>query len=265
MIYKMMLFTRSTYIGIDPTAGEKPFSYAALDQDLNLLALGSGSVDEILAFAAGQNHAIVAICSPRQPNLGIMAKRETRQNLSPMPASGRWMNFRVADYLLRQHRITIPQTPSEQELCPQWMQSGFMLYQRLMGLGYSIYPLDEAERQVVEVYPHASFAILLGVLPFQKHSLEGRLQRQLVLHENHLQLPDPMRVFEEITRYRLLKGILPLENLLSAGELDALVGAYTAWKAGTAPDQVVLLGDELEGQITLPAELKETYDAGANS
>jgi hypothetical protein len=260
----MELFSKATLIGIDPTAGEKPFAYAALDQDLRLLALGTGSVDEVLAFTAGQRQAVVAICSPRQPNLGVMAKREVRQNLSPMPSSGRWLNFRLADFLLRQHHITIPQTPSNVEACPQWMRNGFQLYQRLAELGYALYPSEQAERQMLEVYPHAAFSVLLGVLPFQKNTLEGRIQRQLILHEQRLQVPDPMRVFEEITRHRLLKGMLALDDLLLPGELDALVGAYTAWKAAIHPDQVILLGDEEEGQIILPAALKEIYYAGVN-
>ena len=45
-----MFYTNSTFIGIDPTAGEKPFVYAALDHELRLLALGHGSIDDILGF-----------------------------------------------------------------------------------------------------------------------------------------------------------------------------------------------------------------------
>ena len=254
-----MLFTNSTFIGIDPTAGEKPFSYAALDRDLRLVALGNGGVDDILAFCAGQSAAVVAVCAPRQPNQGKMARREVRQSLSPMPASGRWMNFRVADYLLRQHAVTIPQTPADEDACPQWMRNGFLVYRRLADQGYVLYPQEGAERQMFEVYPHAGFAALLGVSPLSKHSLEGRMQRQLILLERRINVHDPMRIFEEFTRHRLLKGILPLENLLRSGELDALLGAYTAWKAAQRPDQVVFLGDPEEGQVVLPCALKESY------
>jgi predicted RNase H-like nuclease len=67
-------------------------------------------------------------------------------------------------------------------------------------------------------------------------------------------------MFEEITRHRLLQGILPVNDLCSPGELDALVGAYTAWLAATKPDQITLLGDPDEGQIVLPVpELKAHY------
>ena len=115
-------------------------------------------------------------------------------------------------------------------------------------------------RQSLEVYPHACYAGLVGHLPLPKHTLEGRLQRQLVLYECRLNIPDPMSLFEEITRHRLLQGILPLENLYSPDELDALVAAYTAWLAGTNAEQVSLLGDPEEGYMVLPvAELKNRY------
>jgi predicted RNase H-like nuclease len=69
-----------------------------------------------------------------------------------------------------------------------------------------------------------------------------------------------MLYFEEITRRRILKGVLPVENLLNPNELDALVAAYTAWLAATHPDQVSVLGDKVEGQIVLPTpELSERY------
>ena len=255
-----MLFNQMTFIGIDPTAGQKPFCYAALDHELRPIALGAGRLDEILAFSAGQRQAVIAVCSPRRPNQGVMTRQEVRQQLNPLPASGRWVDFRLADYLLRQRNIVIPQTPSDLSVCPKWMQMGFSLYTHLEKLGYRTYPIDGAELQTLEVYPHASFTVLMKKIPFPKYTLEGRLQRQLVLYENNIRLPDPMRFFEEITSHKLLKGILPTENLYSAGELDALVAAYTAWLAVTRPKDVLLLGDAQEGQIVLPTgELEFHY------
>ncbi|MFC1879320.1 DUF429 domain-containing protein [Chloroflexota bacterium] len=255
-----MLFTEATFIGIDPTAGERPFSYAALDHELKLLAMGSGDIDSLLAFCAGQESALVAICSPQRPNQGLMKREDYRQSLSPPPNPGRWMDFRVVDYLLRQHNIRIPQTREQESNCPKWMQMGFALYRRLGQFGYKSFPLQDARRQYLEVYPYASYAAMLDVLPLQKHSMEGRLQRQLVLYELGLNLPDPMRFFEEITRHRLMHGILPLDRLHTAGELDALVGAYTAWKTAKQPEAIMLLGDAVEGQIVMPVPaLKERY------
>ncbi len=255
-----MFFSPTTFIGIDPTAGQKPLVYAALDDDLRLLALGRGAMDEVLAFVAGQRQAVAAVCSPRQPNQGLMAQDDVRAELSPPPRPGRWIDFRVADYLLRQHNISIPQTNADPKKNPNWMQMGFTLHRRLESLGYPPYPATGSSRQCLEVYPHASYTVLLGQLPFPKYTLEGRLQRQLVLHDREVKVPDPMLVFEEITRHRLMRGILPLDTIYSAGELDALVAAFTAWLSVTHPEQITALGVVEEGQIVLPAaELKAHY------
>lgn len=255
-----MFFERTTFLGIDPTAGRKPFVFAALDGDLRLLALGQGEMDEVLAFVAGQRQAVVAVCAPRQPNLRFMQKDEVRQQLIPPPKPGRWTNFRVAEYLLRQHNISSPRTPSREKDCPKWMRMGFTLFKRVEGLGYRTYPAEEGQHISLEVYPHASFTTMLGLVPFPKYTLEGRLQRQMALHEHKVNVSDPMRFFEEITRHRLLKGVLPDESIYSPGELDALVAAYTAWNAVLHPEQVTCLGHPEEGQIVLPVnELKKRY------
>ena len=75
-----MFFTNTTFLGIDPTAGHKPFSYAALDSNRRLLALGRGSLEEVLAFAAGQNQALAAVCAPRRPEPGVDGARRVARN-----------------------------------------------------------------------------------------------------------------------------------------------------------------------------------------
>ena len=114
--------------------------------------------------------------------------------------------------------------------------------------------------QLLEIYPHGAYTVLLKKIPFLKKTLEGRLQRQLLLHSLAVDVPDPMRVFEEITRYKVLQGELPLEGLFSVEELEALIAAYLAWKAASEPDEICLVGDSREGQIILPVkELKPKY------
>lgn len=256
-----MFSANVTFIGIDPTAGQKPFTYAALDQSLHLLALGEGSIDDILAFVGGQRQAYAAVCAPRQPAQGLMERPEVRERLSPPPRPGRYTGFRLAEYQLRQHNIGCPKTPTNEDDCPGWIRMGFSLYKRLEQIGYCPYPSAGASLQWLEVYPHAAYCALLGVAPFPKHSLEGRIQRQLALEEVDLHVPDAMRLFEEITRHRLLQGLLPLGDLYSAAELDALVAAYTAWQAANHPDEITLLGDSEEGLIILPIqELKRKYE-----
>jgi hypothetical protein len=255
-----MFSSYSTFIGIDPTAGQRPFTYAALDGDLNLLALGKGSFNDILAFLGGQHKAWVSIAAPQRPNQGVLERPEVRQSLSPVPRPGRWKNSRLLEYELRQRNILCPQTPADESSCPAWMRMGFSLYRRLEAQGYCPYPSPDSSLQFLEVYPYASFCALLGLLPLPKNTLEGRIQRQLILHDKNLDIPDPMDFFEEITRYRLLQGKLPLGELFEQEELDALVAAYTAWLAATHPEQVSILGHTEEGQLVLPgAELKRRY------
>lgn len=286
-----MFSANTTFIGIDPTAGQRPFAYAALDKDLHLLALGLGSMDDVLAFVAGQHHACVAVAAPPRPNQGVIRRPEVRALLSPPPRPGRWVNFRLAEFLLRQHQISSPQTPDLESDCPGWMRMGFALFSRLESLGYLPYPArpappepapeqaaaamaqpaqmqlelgfnaaPPAPLQWLEVYPHACFCSLLGLTPFPKYTLEGRIQRQLILYEQEMHIPDPMRLFEEITAHRILQGQLPLQDLYSPGELDALAAAFTAWKAANHPGEVTLMGDPQEGQVVLPVkELKPHY------
>lgn len=249
-----------TFIGIDPTAGQKPFTYAAIDQDLKLLALGSGSMDEVLAFVGGQRQAYAAVCAPRRTSQGVMGRSDVREQLSPPPKPGRWSGFRLSEYQLRQHNISCPKTPDKEEDCPGWMRMGFTLYRRLEQIGYCTYPSQEAPLQWLEVYPHAGYCALLGVTPFPKYTLEGRIQRQLALDQAEVRVPDAMRLFEEITRHRLLQGLLPLDDLYSPAELDALLAAYTAWLSANQPGDVTLLGHPEEGQIVIPVrELKHKY------
>lgn len=254
-----MFANQTVYIGIDPTSGVRPMTYAALDEDLNLLALQQADMDTVLAFIGGQQQALVAVSAPRRPNQGVIRQPEVRARLSPPPRPGRWDDFRLVEYQLRRHHISCPKTPAQEEACPTWMQRGFLLYHRLEGLGCLPYP-GQGALQWVEVYPHACYCVLLGQVPFPKNTFEGRLQRQLILYERGLDIPDGMEVFEEMTRHHLLKGVLPLTGLYSPAELDALVAAYTACLAARRPEQTHLLGDGSEGQVLLPVnELKSRY------
>jgi hypothetical protein len=170
-----MFFTHSTFLGIDPTAGQRPFSYAALDSNLHLLALGQGSMEEVLAFAGGQRQAFAAVCAPRQPNQRLMERPEVRERLSPAPRPGRWADFRLAEYELRQRNINCYKTPADESACPHWMQAGFTLYRRLEGLGYQAYPTAGQALQSLEVYPRLLLRAA-GQTPLPKNTFEGRIR-----------------------------------------------------------------------------------------
>lgn len=256
--------TDTVFIGIDPTAGKRPMNYAVLKAELGAIVLeAAGGLMEVLSAVQVYPAAVVAVDAPQSPNAGLMASAEYRARLSPPPAAGRWLGYKVSEYLLRQRGIGLYATPTDEAAAPGWMQVGFQLYAGLRAAGFERYqPGSAAPRQVLEVHPHACFTVLLGHLPTPKNLLEGRLQRQLVLYRAGLGVPDPMAALEELTAHHLLAGSMELPGLLSHDALDALAAAYTAYLASTAPEQVTPIGDSEEGEIILPVapgELKPSY------
>ncbi|MEN4042150.1 MAG: hypothetical protein ROW52_02535 [Anaerolineaceae bacterium] len=242
-----MDLTRTVFIGIDIAAGRRGFTYAALDLDRQLLALCQGDLQEMSSYTAGQSAAYAAIGSPQAPNKGLPAASLAQQaGLFPLPEV-KSAPMRLAEHELLQRGMYPTKTPGSV------VRQGFDLYHHLRTMGYQPYPSNAAPRQYLETPPEAAYTSLLGVAPFPAGTLESRLQRQLVLYEHKLPVKDAMYFLEEVTRHRLLKSILPLEQIHSGAELNAMALAYTAWLAAIRPDQVMRLGDSSEGEIVLPA------------
>jgi hypothetical protein len=254
-----MLFTDAVYVGIDPASGRKAFAYAALDRDLRLVTLADGEMEDLAAFLGAQKSALVAVNAPSHVNCGVVRRKLEAMSLTPGMHQIRGADIRLAEYELRERGILITGTPGRAELCPGWIQAGFGLYHKLSNMGFRPFPAGEAAYQWVETQPHACFCVMMEQVPLPKSSLEGRLQRQLVLYDRGLQLKDPMGFFEEITTYKLLKGQLPMELVYSPEMLDVLVAAYTAWLAAHEPERLCYVGEEEEGRIALPGVLKAKY------
>lgn len=104
-------------------------------------------------------------------------------------------------------------------------------------------------KQWLETNAQDCFRALIGQNPLPRRALEGRLQRSAILYEQGLQIRDPVEIFEEITRYKMAQGILPLEDIYSSKELDALIAAYVAWLAANSPGQTVA-----KGEFVLPVQ-----------
>jgi hypothetical protein len=253
-----MLSEKTNFIGIDLSGGFHPFTYASLDEERKLLILATGGVEEILEYLTTQQALVVAINAPPHPNNGLVRKKLEKQN--PSPGHLRGVDMRVVEYELRELGISVSPTLSKTENCAAWMQTGFNFYHELERAGFRPYPSESSSHQWLETHPHAAYCTLLGKLPLPKPTLEGRLQRQLAIHEQDIGIKDPMEFFEEITRHRLLNGILPMELVYGPEELDALMAAFIAYQAAMQPADVKWIGDPQEGQIVLPvSELKRTY------
>jgi hypothetical protein len=246
------------FVGVDPTAGRHPFTFASLDIDRQLVALAAGDLEDLLAFLTETQAVVVAVNAPPRPNRGLVRKKLEMQNVAAGQLRG--SDLRLVESELRERGISVLPTPSRPEICPAWMQMGFDLYRCLAEIGYQQFPSEKAPLQFLETHPHAAFCALLGQSPLSKPTLEGRLQRQAALYEQGVGIKDPMGFFEELTRRKLLHGVLPMEMIYAGEELDTLMAANLAYCAGNCPRDMILIGDKEEGQIALPvAVLKDRY------
>lgn len=255
-----MLFDTRLFVGIDLCGGRKPCIWAALGKNGRLAALQDGELEDALAFLGGLPGSLTAVNAPPRPSQGLVRQQGIRQTLPPLRAAGRSLEMRLAEHLLRERGINVALTPSRRELCSNWMQMGFEFYRRIESLGFKSFPDPEASHVWLETQPHAIFCALLEQTPLPRPTVEGRLQRQLVLYEQGLNIRDPMDYFEELTRHKLMKGALPLEQVYTPEQLDALAAACAAWLLSRHPERSLVLGDPSEGQIILPvSELKARY------
>lgn len=248
------------YFGIETSGSIKPYTVAAVSAHGKLLSVKNMDRDGLIAAVSSHPNAVIAVNSPARPNTGLVRQEEIRKHLKPLHFSGRNQDMRLAEYKLKEHGINVLMTPSRRELCSNWVQNGFAIYEKLGELGFAGYPQAGVPLQILEAHAQATFCTLAGTQPLPRLSIEGRIQRQLLLFEEGLNLKDPMEFFEEVTRHKLMKGIMPTELIHTPEELDALAAALVAYRAGEGSDKLIAVGDPVEGQIFLPvAGLLESY------
>lgn len=242
------------YVGIDllRSAGRqsRAYVYAALDEARELIALGTGNRDEVLAYLGGQAAAHVVIAAPRSPNTGCVNDPNAYPE-GQTPTKHR-VNARLCEFLLQQGGLSIESTPDKVKQCHGRVQKGFDLYRKLGAFGYTPYPDAESDHLLLETHTEGIFWRWLGGKHPLPDSLEGRIQRQLILFDQKLPVADAMDFFLEVTRYKLIQGDLPDQDILPFDELNALAAAQIAWLAAQHPDRLDLIGDPDEGQIVLP-------------
>lgn len=177
----------------------------------------------------------VELSSGRKPV--IFAALDDNLNVLPME---NWAIAESLDCLERYKNIwlciNLHSLQREQELYTEFKK-------RIGQAGFKPRSRKGNPRQWLETNAQDCFHVLVGQNPLHRRTLEGRLQRSAILYEQGLQIRDPVEIFEEITRYKLVQGIFPLEDIYSSKELDALMAAYIAWMAVNSPGQIVVTGE----------------------
>jgi hypothetical protein len=247
------------FAGVDPSSGARNMTVAALSRRLEVHFIRSLAVEETAAELAGWSEISVAIGGPLRVYPPFAAA------LSPSgkaPRRGKSDRAREAEAEIRRRGIPIRRLPAEEGAAPASVRAGFRLARGLSERGFLEGAAEhESPQFLMETRPAACAAALLGRIPFARATLEGRIQRQLLLLRERVALPDPMDSLEEMTAHHLLSGRLALRGICKPEELDALLAAFTAWRAFCQPEAVTWLGREADGWICLPGKpLLEKYE-----
>ena len=250
------------FIGIDVTTGKKPIKFAILDKRLHVLKTGAVTLEKATEIVLSYPQSVCAVDSPSGENKGFLDQPDFREKVGLPPHSGSYNTYRLCEYEIRRRFISIYNTPLEAEKARKWIKTGWQFYKNLREEGFVDYP-QRGSRQIIETHPQAGFTVMLKKRPYRKAGLEGRLQRQLVLYQEGVDVPDPMYILQEWTRHSLINGELPFSDIHTHYMLDALMAAYTAFICDVEPENTVAVGDTIEGQILLPTKtLLDSYRSG---
>jgi predicted nuclease with RNAse H fold len=231
--------TAERFAGID--VGARRYHVSLLSSSAELLVCGSFATASVTAEWIGTqipDSGVVAVDAPLRTAEGLLLDPEYRATISPPPPEGRYLNYRECDYQLIRRRLPLYQVPVRYSDCPAWMRAGFAVYDALLATGrWSLFDGDPSGNRLLEVYPFAAFAVLLGQIPPAKGTRAGRAARIAALTS------------------RLAAGS-DLDNF-GHDELDATAAAITALtlRQGTA----TWVGNPREALMVLPGKLKETY------
>jgi len=242
-----------SYIGVEVSPDKDyPFTFALMDDELTIRSIGRGDLSDAFSFLAGQDSALAAVNTPSATNKGIIKREEIRRQLTPKSHLARWANLRLVEYELAERGISVTKTPDSKKNIPKWMALGFQFFKELENIDFEPYPSLIAPKQFFESHGEACFWNLLRHAPLEKGTLEGCLQRQVVLRMCGVNIPDAMHFFREITQHRLLSSQLPVDDIYTNPELNAIASGFTAWLAVNHPEKTVKAGHAEEGFVFLP-------------
>ncbi len=245
------------FAGVDLSTSRRGLTVALLSSRLDVLSVKRQLPEDAVAEFSARPGIAVALGGPLRCVTNPVAD-PPGEDVQPKSAARR---TRAADADLSRRGINVRRAPIQESDAPAWMRCGFDLARQLAARGFAEGKDASAEARVLlETHPAACASVLLGRLPYGRGTLEGRIQRQLALLRERVALPDPMDALEELTAHHILSGRMELRGIYETGELDALLAAFTAWRAYAHPDSVSWQGDDADGWMCLPGKnLLEKY------
>ena len=175
-------------IGIDCTSGRQAFTYAALDEELRVVKLAEHELDDLVASLDEPDSAAVAVNAPSHVNAGIVRRRAEAAKRGSQSIRG--AELREAEHELHGRGISVGGDAAHGGTVPGLGST------RLRALPSARDPSIQAisvrwgpAPMVGNTSPRRFFAFCWVGRPLARPTLEGRLQRALVLYR--ARCPDP--------------------------------------------------------------------------
>ena len=207
-------------LGIDVGVG-KGLDLVGLDERrMPLLVMARASLEDVSRVVREYRPDVIAIDSP--PSWAATGKsRLTEKELAR----------------LNIHAFRTPSSDHGSGRQFDWMRSGMDVFALVATLGYPLFNGGSFRRRAIEVFPHATAAVLTGCLP-----------------------PKGMRKRDWRTHVLRLQGVRT-DDLTTVDRLDAALAALTGVLA--LQGHASYLGDMKEGVIVVPSRaLAPTYRPG---
>jgi len=277
---------------VDVTDGTRRLDAIAVNSSGKVVHKSCDSIATLIAWVEEVQPQVIAVDGPSGRNVGltqddaIRAKygwlglrsrsaRDASRNRLP-----KFWDFRVAEAILSSQGIGLYNTPGNAQKVSDWIKTGWKIYEALEKLGYKRWvspgqvQLDSNQHWLIEIHPHACFAVGAGYILPEKVSLAGYFTRIAYLQKaaSELgwkltgqawpgsawleQLATTLKGFIDggacLAPEQALRSLLPV---LPVGHdlLDCLVGIITAGRAIAGHAHAV--GETRDGVIVLPGAL----------
>lgn len=251
---------------VDVTGSTRALDVAYVSENKVLLQ-PLANVDQLFDWVNQHQPKVLAIDAPCKMNQNCVVADPAIHGIE----AGKYENFRVCEALLRMKGIGLYNTAREK--APEWIQTGWKIFDRIKGLGYKLWEnpgtvsLKPETKYVLEVHPHACFVVGLGWIPQTKSSLAGQIERIAYLkHESRLLGLDmnatsiDRKVLDELNTAlsdwdRIRSNGLDFPEI-SHDELDSIAGLFTAINA--IRGEAFATGYEVDGVIVTPSKLADS-------
>ena len=244
------------YIGLEVNSRPPHYTVIGINSDRTCLLDLTCSWEDLAESLEPFKNVCIAVNTAITPNVDFLKTSHCKKH-----KPGKWPDIRRIEYELEECGAPIYHTPKKKRNLLASQGYGFELVNNLKALGFEDIEND-GEKTFLEVPAETAFWSIERKPLFEGANFIGRIQRQLLLLEIGLELPDPMNFFEEITQFKLLTGNAPLDMIYELSRLNAWMNAYTALQVKINPSRCAKFGYKQEGFLYLPFPLPDWEDEG---